>query len=333
MRNTNENIYLIVYVDDIIIAGPNLSDVNEIKRRLMNRFVMKDKGHIKKILGLRINYDRDKGILRIDQSRYTNGILNRFGMTDCKGSALPIDPKLNISLCNDSKMLTKKPIRELVGCLMYLMLGSRPDICFSVNYFSRFQDKSSDKVWNHLKRVLRYLKLTVNVGLEYVRNNENNFCCYVDADWGGDTHDRKSVSGFVFKLFNNTLLWVTRKQTCVSLSTTEAELVALCDAVRDGLWLRKLISDLGVSFNNVTFFEDNQGCLSLIKNPSNNKRVKHIDLKFHFICEYYNSGIIHLKYIPSDNQQADILTKGLHNVLFVKFKDLLGLKEFSEEGC
>lgn len=119
----------------------------------------------------------------------------------------------------------------------------------------------------------------------------------------------------------------------MSLSTTEAELVALCDAVRDGLWLRKLISDLGVSFNNVTFFEDNQGCLSLIKNPSNNKRVKHIDLKFHFICEYYNSGIIHLKYIPSDNQQADILTKGLHNVLFVKFKDLLGLKEFSEEGC
>lgn len=114
-------------------------------------------------------------------------------MDKCNGSVIPIDPKLNVDLCKDSN-LTKKPFRELVGCLMYLMLGSRPDICYTVNFFSRFQDKGTDEAWDCLKRVLRYLKSTTHLGLEFQRNENKELCCFVDADWGGDLNDRKSVT-------------------------------------------------------------------------------------------------------------------------------------------
>lgn len=216
---------------------------------------------------------------------------------------------------------------------MYLMLGTRPDICYAVNYFSRFQDKASDEVWNQSKRILKYLNGTKNVGLEFRRGNLAELTCFVDSDWGGDLNDRKSVSGFLFKIFGNVVSWVTRKQNCVALSTTEAELIALSASVSEGLWLLKLLRDFDFHLNKVTFYEDNQGCIALIKNPANNRRVKHIDLKYNFICENLQKGLIEIKFIRSDEQQADILTKGLPNYNFNKGKQYLGLKDFSKEGC
>lgn len=141
------------------------------------------------------------------------------------------------------------------------------------------------------------------------------------------------LTGFVFKLFNNILVWTTRKQNCVSLSTTEAELVALCSAVTEGLWLRKLCCDFQVNIQTITYHEDNQGCICIIKNPSNNRRVKHIDLKYTFVSEQFRKGVINLVFIESQNQQADILTKGLPVYNFTKFRTLLGLRDFSEGGC
>lgn len=334
LNSKDTKFFLLIYVDDIILTGPDLKEISKIKNKLMSKFQMKDKGELKHFLGLKIEYDREKGILRIDQSKYTESILKRFNMENCKASVIPIDPKLKINLCDDPSKMTQKPFRELVGCLMYLMLGTRPDICFSVNFFSRFQDKATNEIWVHLKRVLRYLKSTINVGLEYYRNKTDvNLCCYVDADWGSDILDRKSVTGYTFKVFGNIVMWSTRKQACVSLSTTEAELVALSSSVCDGLWLRKLFHDFDIQVNTIIFYEDNQGCLALIKNPSNNRRVKHIDLKFNFICEHFRNGVINIVYIESSNQQADILTKGLPGPSFVKFRSLLGLKDFSERGC
>lgn len=175
-------------------------------------------------------------------------------MENCKSSLIPIDPKLNIAI---SEGKTEKPFRKLVGCLMYLMLGTRLDICFSVHYFSRLQERACNVAWSSLKKVIKYLQGTINLGLEYHRNDNNQLNCYVDVDWGGDTHDRKSVNGFVSIVFNNTLCWSSRKQTCVSLSTTESELITLCSSVTEGLWLKRLFFDLGLDFKFVTFFEDN----------------------------------------------------------------------------
>ena len=156
--------------------------------------------------------------------------------------------------------------------------------------------------------------------------------CYVDSDWAGDISDRKSVSGYIIKVFGNTITWITRKQNCVALSSTEAELVALCLAVQDCLFFKKLLCDMNVNVNTFKIFEDNQGCISLIKNPGNNKRVKHIDLKYNFICEHLNSKTIILEYISTKLQQADLLTKGLHRLQFYDNCKRIGLEVIEKRG-
>lgn len=209
--------------------------------------------------------------MEISQKRYIKGILKRFNFENCNPISTPIDPKLTVNISNNEN--NKEPVRELVGCLMYLMLGSRPDISFSVNYYSRYQDKNINEVWKGLKRLLRYLKGTIDVCLKFERkSNELEMTCYVDSDWGGDSNDRRSVSGYLIKFFGNTVLWVTRKQNCVSLSSTEAELIALCSAVQDCKYFKRLLKDFGIDIKNFKVYEDNQGCIALINNPENNKK-------------------------------------------------------------
>lgn len=320
-----EFVYLLIYVDDICLIGPDSEYIEECKKQLMKRFQMKDKGNLKHFLGLEIDYNREKGILKISQKTYIEGILKRFGFENCNSVSTPIDPKLRINNIEGGPG-ENKPVRELVGCLMYLMLGSRPDISYTINFFSRFQDKYSNEVWTHLKRVLRYLKGTVDMELTYTRNMETEILsCYVDSDWATDVKDRKSVSGYFIKIFGNTIAWVTRKQNCVALSSTEAELVALCSAVQDSLWFKKLLNDMNIFLKSFKVYEDNQGCIALIKNPENNKRVKHIDLKYNFVCEHLKDGVICLEYLNSKLQLADMLTKGLSRIQFYNNCKSIGL--------
>lgn len=327
IKYKDDNIlYLLLYVDDIILTASDLGIIRKYKEYLMTEFDIKDKGKLKNFLGLEINYAKDEGILRISQKRYLTGILRRFNFENCNPVSTPIDPKFKISK-NDIKNNSNKPVKELVGCLMYLMLGSRPDISFSINYLSRYQDSNPEEVWVGLKRLLRYLKGTLNIELKYERKiNEMPLTCYVDSDWAGDLCDRKSVSGYLIKVFGNTVSWITRKQNCVALSSTEAELVALCSAMQDSLWFKKLLCDMNTNFASFKIFEDNLGCISLIKNPENNKRVKHIDLKYNFICEHLISKAITLEYVNTKLQQADFLTKGLHKYQFYSNFERIGLE-------
>jgi len=126
----------------------------------------------------------------------------------------------------------------------------------------------------------------MNLNLVYIRREKMHpLVCYIDADWGGDIQDKKFVSGYLIKVFGNTVLWVTKKQNCIALSTTKAELIALCNSVVDGLWFKKLLLDFNIKIDYVTIFEDNQACIHLIKNPENNRRIKHIDLKYNLFVK------------------------------------------------
>lgn len=327
-KGKNDNlIYLLLYVDDMILTGPKIESIDECICDLKKEFDLKDQGMLKHFLGLEINYDRELGILKINQRTYLMNILKRFKFDNCNPSSIPIDPKLKLEINKNENNDEHLPVRELVGCLMYLMLGSRPDISFAINYFSRFQDKNSGEVWKHLKRVLRYLRGSIDFELVYKRNlNEDPMVCYVDSDWAGDLNDRKSVSGYLFKVYGNTVSWITRKQNCVALSSTEAELVALCTAVRDSLWLKKLLNDMNLNIQFIKVFEDNQACIALVRNPENNKRVKHIDLRFNFIYDHVHKNELKLEYVDSKNQVADILTKGTNKFQFQVNVEKLGLR-------
>lgn len=324
LNKSGKFLYLCLYVDDILLASKDDCLINSTKEQLMKKFKIKDKGPVSHFLGLEIQYDRENGIMKIGQTKFAEKLLSKFNMSDCKSNSIPINPQL--TLLQETSSCSNKPYRELIGSIMYLMLGTRPDLSFCIHYFSRYQNKYSDELWIYLKDVLKYIKGTVNLGLVYkCCNQEPILTCYCDSDWASDKTDRKSVTGYLFNLYGNLLVWSTKKQKCISLSTTESELVALCSALTEGLWLQKLLQDLGIDTSKMLVYEDNQGCINIVKNPGNNRRVKHIDIKYHFICEQIQLKNIEIKYIESKQQIADILTKALNKYQFDKLRQYLGL--------
>lgn len=207
--------------------------------------------------------------------------------------------------------------------LLYVVSGSRP-----VSLLAHFQGTASIALFKTLKRVLRYIKGTIDYKLVY-RNESNNILMgYADADWGGDCRDRKSTSGYCFKLFGCTVSWSSKKQLCVALSSTEAEYIALSTAVSEACWLGSLLLDfdLFLVVHPIVIFEDNQSTIKVAKNPENHKRLKHIDIKYHFIRDKVSEGIVKIDYLKTDDQVADMFTKPLCKASLCKFSNQLGLK-------
>lgn len=211
---------------------------------------------------------------------------------------------------------------------MYVMMDSRPDLCFVVGYLARFQDAAGEEHWKHAKRVLRYLQATKKLGLVYrSKPKEPTIAAYVDSDFASDECDRKCVSGFLLKVHGNTVAWSSKKQSTVAMSSTEAEYVAMSSCVSETIWLTGLMADLrqDALLFPVPLYEDNQGAIAMAEREET-RRVKHIDVKFHFIRNAVAEGKVKLIYIPTQKQQADILTKSLPAPTFIALRSKLGLE-------
>lgn len=319
---------LVIYVDDVLIASGSEKLVGTIKKCLATEFEMTDVGEVRNFLGMRIDRDAEKKTLRISQRRYLENLLDRFQMRDCRPIATPMENRLKLPKGEESKR-TSKPYRELVGCVMYVSLTSRPDLAVAANYFSQFQACPNEIHWIHLRRVLRYIRGTLDLGLIYRGCDVGPVLeAYSDADWANDITDRRSVSGAVFKVCGSTVSWSAKKQATVSLSSTEAELIALCAATCHGLWLVRILEDLGSKpVTPITYYEDNQSTMKIAANPKDSGRLKHLDVKHFFVRELVESHQIRIEYIPTTRQQADILTKSLPGPAFRKFRGYLGLTD------
>ncbi|XP_062533348.1 uncharacterized protein LOC134202336 [Armigeres subalbatus] len=246
-------------------------------------------------------------------------------MLECKPSSVPMECRLQLQKGNESTRTTK-PYRELVGCLMYVTLTTRPDLCAAVNYYSQFQSCPTDEHWVHLKRILRYIKGSLDIGLKFEAVNEESvLAAFCDADWANKVVDRRSVTGYVFKVFGCTVACGTRKQPTISLSSTEAELIALCVAVCEGMWLKRLIEELGHNISTVPYYEDNQSTIKVVCEPKARSRLKHIDVKHRFVSDLVQQGQIEVRYVSTDHQEADIMTKGLPAWQFRRQRERLNL--------
>ncbi|KXJ81693.1 hypothetical protein RP20_CCG018328 [Aedes albopictus] len=208
------------------------------------------------------------------------------------------------------------------------MMATRPDICFSVGYLGRYQQHPDSSHWTALKRVVRYLKGTMQTSLKFIRDEKTDpLVGFADADWATDQQDRKSVSGYVFQVFGNVISWSSKKQQTVATSSSEAEYVALGAGVTEAVWLAGLLDDLGIpNALPVTIYEDNRGCIGMARNLES-KRAKHIDIKHHFIRDHVAAGNINLEPIGTENQLADIFTKSLDVGRFQRLRQILGLQD------
>lgn len=322
----DKNVYILLYVDDIVIICKHIETMNKLKAHLMREFRMVDLKEIKLFLGIKI--ERSNGKISLNQTAYIDTILTRFNMSECNAVSTPMESKINYQALNSGEKFDA-PCQSLIGCLIYLMICSRPDISTAINILSRYASKNNKEIWQCLKRVLRYLKGSRVLKLTYVKSEFSNLLCgYVDSDWGGSEIDRRSTTGFLFKLFDQcTICWNTKKQNSVAASSTEAEYMALFEATREALWLRSLLLSIKVELPEpITLYEDNNGCKAIAENPTCHKRSKHIDIKYHFSREQVERKLIRVEYVFTGNQLADMLTKPLPAAKFLQLRNGLGLE-------
>ncbi|KXJ62454.1 hypothetical protein RP20_CCG009057 [Aedes albopictus] len=214
---------------------------------------------------------------------------------------------------------------SLVGGLLYVSVNTRPDIAASVSILGRKVSCPSQADWVEAKRILRYLKHTLDHEL-ILGIKPDPLTVYVDADWAGDAKDRKSTSGYLLQLNGGSIFWSSKKQTCVSLSSTEAEYIALAVCCQEVQWILRILEDFSVPVNlPITMFEDNQSCIKQLSSPNVSRRSKHVETKNHYIREMQANGEIQAVYCSTEEMVADMLTKPLHAVKLRKFREAAGI--------
>ncbi|KAM2509975.1 hypothetical protein PS1_034510 [Malus domestica] len=294
---------------------------------MKNEFEMKDLGEAKKILGMEITRDRAKGFVSLNQRQYLEKLIRKFGVHDStKPVSTPLAPHFKLSSLQcpktDKENLQMKniPYANLVGSLMYAMVCSRPDIAHAVGMVSRYMHNPGKEHWQAAKWILRYLHGTRDVGLCFERDDSGigHFAVgYVDSDYAGDLDGRKSTTSYVFTMAKGPVCWRSILQSSVALSTTETEYMAVAEAIKEAIWIHRLIRDLGVDQKQVEVHCDSQSAIYLAKYQVHHARTKHIDVRYHFVREVVGEGEIILQKISTKENPADMLTKVVGVAKFV----------------
>ncbi|KAH9764272.1 hypothetical protein KPL70_001465 [Citrus sinensis] len=289
-------IYLLLYVDDMFIACKQKEEVKKLKVELSTEFEMKDLGAVTKILGMQIKRDRESKVLYLSQEDYVKMVLTRFNMEDSKPVSTPLSAHFQLSKSlepttdDDFNYMREIPYSSAVGSIMYAMVCTRPDLAHGVGVIS---SGASPEVAG-----------------------------FVDSDYAADKDRRRSITGFVFTMCGGAISWKSSLQSVVALSTTEAEYIALTEAVNEAIWLRGLVFELGFKQEVVVVGCDSLSAIQLSKNPKYHERTKHIDVRMHFIRDEISKGVMNVVKVPSEVNPADLLTKPLPSI---RFKGLLSL--------
>jgi hypothetical protein len=326
--NKELNIIISLYVDDLAIIGPNLDTIKSFITELKKYFKLKDLGLIKDYLGVQIDYDLNKGILKLNQTNYLNKVLDRFNIDNKNPKYTPIKANIKLEPNKDqAKESNIKWFQAAIGSLLYLAMATRPDIAYSVILLARFASNPSLEHIDAINNVFKYLSKTKDIGIIYTKDNNINYISgYCDADYTGDITSAKLTSGYIFYIANGPITWKSKLQTIIAQSTTEAEYIAINIAAKEAVYIKALLKEIGYyKQNKLPLYTDNNGALLLAKNPTFHERTKHIAVKYHYIRDLINKGIIDLIYIPTKEQKADGFTKALDKVKFREFIKMLGL--------
>jgi transposase InsO family protein len=318
--------YVAVYVDDLLIADENDYEIEKTADGLEKEFDLTRLGELKSYLGINIQRDSN-GVFYMDQAQYIQKTINRFGLKDARISATPLDTGY-LKIARDGKpMHNGEKFQKLIGAVLYVATHTRPDIAASVSILSQKIKQPTETDWNEAKRIVRYLKGTKEFKLKLTSNTEG-LEAYTDADWAEDRTDSKSHSGFVFLYNGSAIAWACRKQTCTAWSSCEAEYIAIAEASRELLWIRRLLEDFHIEQTKpIRIYEDNQSAIKLIKTGESRNKTKHIDVKYHFVTDLEKKKIIEIRYCPTTEMIADMMTKPLGAVKLKKHREACQLMD------
>ncbi|PKU81867.1 Retrovirus-related Pol polyprotein from transposon TNT 1-94 [Dendrobium catenatum] len=313
-------VYLLVYVDDILITGNDDSKISCLVDQMKSAFTMKDLGLANQFLGITIDHIQDKFFM--SQSQYALSILAQAELHNCNPVANPSSSKTPVTHEGDSSCFDDIQYRQIIGSLQYLTL-TRPDIAFTVNALSQHMHDPEIHHTLLLKKLLRYIKGTIEYGLPITRSSLQ-MRTYSDADWASDPLTRKSTSGFCTFLGDTLISWTVKKQPTVSRSSTESEYRALASATADTIWIKRLLADFRILHDQpVDVYCDNTSTIALANNPVFHGRTKHIEIDQRFVRENIQNNVIRLLPISTTDQIADILTKPLSTPRFKELRSKL----------
>lgn len=319
-------LFVLVYVDDIIVASTSQEATNALLSDLQKEFALKDLGDLHYFLGIEVK--RDSRGLVLSQGRYAADILARSAMNNCKSVDTPLSSYEKLSVSEGNKLSSDDATRyrSLVGALQYLTL-TRPDISFAVNKVCQFLHAPTTTHLSAVKRILRYIRGTQQLGLWIRKTKSMMISAFSNADWAGCVDDRRSTGGFAVFLGENLISWTAKKQPTVSRSSTEAEYKALTNATAEMMWVQKLLNELRIAHPPAArLWCDNLGAKYLSTNPIFHARTKHIEIDFHFVRERVASRLLDIQFINSGDQVADGFTKALPTVKLAKFRSNLNLE-------
>ena len=321
-------VILVAYVDDILFLGPNTRLIASKKRAFMERWECRDLGNCKEFLRMRI--ERKGNRILIDQCSYLEKVVERFGMQNAKFAQTPLpsgyQPQENKAAVNPAM---RSKYQQVIGSLLYIMLGTRPDIAYAVTKMAQFAANPSKEHLDKARYIVRYLASTPKYVLVLNGASNKGLIAYSDSDYAADPIKRRSQTGFFFKLADGIISWQSRAQKTVAHSATEAEYMALSDCSRQAVWMQHIYSELGLKHRATPIYADNQGSIFIASNPVQERRTKHIDVRYHYIRECVEEGKVELFWVPTDENPADMFTKNLGHVKFLKFRSMLGLEFYS----
>ncbi|XP_052194172.1 uncharacterized mitochondrial protein AtMg00810-like [Diospyros lotus] len=281
-------------------------------------------------LGIEI-YQDDGGVF-ICQKNYAKKILTKFGMADCNSVATPLIVNEKLMKEDGGKKVDATHYRSLVGNLLYLT-ATRPDLMFAASLLSRFMNSPSHFHLGATKRVMRYIQGTADYGIRFERQNKVMLVGYCDSDWAGCTDDMKSTSGYVFSFGSGVFSWLSKKQESVAQSSAEAENIAASLTTKQAIWLQHILEDVGEKQKGaIELYCDNKSAIAIAKNPVYHSRTKHIVVKYHFIHEAIEDGVVELKYCRIKEQVTDIFAKALPRAKFQQLREALGVQKQHIKG-
>ena len=313
-RKGGSLIYLLTYVDDLLLFGTDLQALHSIRDSILGEFTSSFEEAPTRFLGIEIHRDREAGTIKINQRRMVLDLAVKYGQDQARPTHTPLTPGTALVKLTDTSGYSQYPLAEVVGELMHVAVCTRPDIMYAVGMLGRHSAAPDSTHWNAAMHVIRYLKTTADIGLTYSRGQASApfaVSALCDADYAGDLGTRRSTTGFQLTAAGAAVTWSSRLQPTVAVSTAEAEYQAAAAVTKEALWMRKLLQDLQLGRQCLPIGCDNQAALALLKNPLIGLKTKHIDVAHHFVRERVAQGEVAFYYVATADNAADVLTKPL----------------------
>jgi hypothetical protein len=310
------HLFLGLHVDDNLTIGNNLDECIELERKLNEKFPLKIMGDMEHYLGTTVKRDWKAGTISLGQVNYIDGLVALCNLEDAHPvlTPLPLGVKLSNEYCpeleEEMENMRKVPYREVIGGLMYIANGTRPDISYATNVLAQAASNPSQVHWQAAKHLVRYLKGTRNYRLTY--GTSSGMFAYSDASHASEELRWKSMSGYTFMINGGAVSWSAKKQPIVALSTAESEYIAMTHAAKDIIWIHSFLSEVFRPLSSpITLLGDNQSAIAMAKNDTFHPRTKHIAIRYHFIRHCVANNQLQVSWINSQSNCADIFTKAL----------------------